>query len=237
MIGPVEPSIDRDYIGRVFAIVVLGGMGSIGGTLVAALILGVSESFVATFSGPSWSPAVSFGILLIALALRPQGLFGRYDAWPASSGRVAAHLAGDARRQAARRNRYFYFAGYGILQYVVIAIAWNILGGYTGYVNFGSAGFFAIGAYTSVVPVQGDQRAAAGADRWGGLVGGLLGLGIGYLTLRLRGVFFSIATLALAIVLETVINNWEYVGGAPAGASSPPPTVLLFDNYVEFLFA
>jgi branched-chain amino acid transport system permease protein len=78
IIGPVEPSVDRLYIGRVFAIVVLGGMGSIGGTLVAGLILGVAESLVATFYGPSWAPAVSFGILLITLALRPQGIFGRY---------------------------------------------------------------------------------------------------------------------------------------------------------------
>jgi branched-chain amino acid transport system permease protein len=78
VIGPVEPSMNRLYIGRVFAIVVLGGMGSIGGTLIAALILGVSESFVATFYGPSWAPAVAFGILLVTLALRPQGLFGRY---------------------------------------------------------------------------------------------------------------------------------------------------------------
>jgi branched-chain amino acid transport system permease protein len=78
VIGPVEPSMNRLYIGRVFAIVVLGGMGSIGGTLVAALILGVAESFVATFYGPSWAPAVAFGVLLITLAVRPQGLFGRY---------------------------------------------------------------------------------------------------------------------------------------------------------------
>ena len=77
VIGPVEPSLGREYIGRVFAITVLGGMGSIGGTLVAALILGVAESLTATFSGPSWTLAVSFGILLLALAVRPAGLFGR----------------------------------------------------------------------------------------------------------------------------------------------------------------
>ena len=77
MIAPVEPSIGREYIGRVFAITVLGGMGSVGGTLAAALILGVAESLTATFSGPSWALAVSFGILLLALAARPSGLFRR----------------------------------------------------------------------------------------------------------------------------------------------------------------
>ena len=76
-IAPVVPSTDRDYIGRVFAITVLGGMGSIGGTLAAAMMLGVAESLMATFFGPSWSLAVSFGILLLALAVRPAGLFGR----------------------------------------------------------------------------------------------------------------------------------------------------------------
>ncbi|HMH51157.1 MAG TPA: branched-chain amino acid ABC transporter permease [Candidatus Acidoferrum sp.] len=76
-IAPVIPSTDRDYIGRMFAITVLGGMGSIGGTLVAAIILGVAESLMATFFGPSWSLAVSFGLLLFALAVRPAGLFGR----------------------------------------------------------------------------------------------------------------------------------------------------------------
>ena len=76
-ITPVIPSTDRDYIGRMFAITVLGGMGSIGGTLVAGIVLGIAESLMATFFGPSWSLAVSFGILLLALAVRPAGLFGR----------------------------------------------------------------------------------------------------------------------------------------------------------------
>jgi branched-chain amino acid transport system permease protein len=76
-IAPVVPSTDRDYIGRMFAITVLGGMGSIVGTLLAAVVLGVVESLMSTFFGPSWSLAVSFGILLLALAVRPAGLFGR----------------------------------------------------------------------------------------------------------------------------------------------------------------
>ncbi len=77
IIQPVEPSVGREYIGRVFAICVLGGLGSMPGTLIAALILGVVESLTATFYGPSWAPAVSFGFLLLTLAFRPAGLLGR----------------------------------------------------------------------------------------------------------------------------------------------------------------
>jgi len=77
IIQPVEPSVGREYIGRVFAICVLGGLGSMPGTLIAALLLGVVESLTATFYGPSWAPAVSFGFLLLTLAFRPAGLLGR----------------------------------------------------------------------------------------------------------------------------------------------------------------
>jgi len=77
IIQPVEPSIARDYIGRVFAICVMGGLGSFSGTVVAAIVLGVVESLTTTFYGPSWSPAVAFGFLLLTLAIRPTGLFGR----------------------------------------------------------------------------------------------------------------------------------------------------------------
>jgi len=77
IIGPVEPSFGRLYIGRAFAIVIMGGMGSIGGTFLAALTLGVGESIVSTFFGPSWADGVAFSILLLTLVLRPQGLFGR----------------------------------------------------------------------------------------------------------------------------------------------------------------
>jgi branched-chain amino acid transport system permease protein len=77
IIQPVIPSVGRDYIGRIFAICVLGGLGSLPGTLIAALLLGVLESLTSTFYSPSWAPAVSFGILLLTLAVRPSGLLGR----------------------------------------------------------------------------------------------------------------------------------------------------------------
>ena len=77
IIQPVEPSVGREYIGRVFAICVLGGMGSLPGTVIAAMLLGILESFTSTFYGPSWAPAVAFGFLLVTLAVRPAGLMGR----------------------------------------------------------------------------------------------------------------------------------------------------------------
>lgn len=77
IIQPIEPSVGRDYIGRVFAICVLGGLGSMPGTLIAAMLIGVVESLTSTFYGPSWSPAVAFGFLLLTLAFRPAGLLGR----------------------------------------------------------------------------------------------------------------------------------------------------------------
>src|SRR5437773_9355659 len=135
-----------------------------------------------------------------------------------------------------RVNPYLYFAGYVILQYIVIATAWNILGGYAGYVNFGTPAFFALGAYTAVFLIRTVHPPLPVLILAGGLVDGLLGLGIGYLTLRLRGVFFSIATLALSIVLQTVIMNWEYVGGS-RGLSVIRPSGPPFGSYVTFLFA
>ena len=96
-------------------------------------------------------------------------------------------------------NRYFFFAGYVVLQYVVLATAWNILGGYAGYANFGSGAFFAVGAYTSVFLVKAYQPSLPVLLLAGAFTSGLLGLGIGYLTLRMRGIYFSIATLVPAV--------------------------------------
>ena len=134
-------------------------------------------------------------------------------------------------------NEYVYFAGYTILQFIVLATAWNILGGYTGYVNFGTAGFFAVGAYSTVVIYKTIKLPLLLAIPVGGVVAGILGLAMGYLTLRLRGVFFAIATLALAIVLNTLIVNWSFVGGSRGAYIIRPRDVAYFESYVQFLFA
>jgi branched-chain amino acid transport system permease protein len=133
-------------------------------------------------------------------------------------------------------NNFVFYAGYTVLQFVVLATAWNILGGFTGYVNFGSAAFFAVGAYTSIALNKAFGLPLPVLILCGGVVSGLIGLGTGYLTLRLRGVFFAIATLALAVVLETCITNWDYVGGAKGAYVIPPRDIPFFDSFVEGLF-
>jgi len=127
-------------------------------------------------------------------------------------------------------NQFWFQPGYKVLQIVVLATSWNILGGYTGYVNFGTAAFFALGAYTTVALYKIVPLPMPVLMLLGGAVSGVIGLGTGYLTLRLRGAFFSIATLALAVVAQTLITNWEYVGGS-RGAYVVPPS-----GYVQYLF-
>ncbi len=133
-------------------------------------------------------------------------------------------------------NDYYFFAGYVVLQYVVLSTGWNILGGYCGYVNFGSAAFFALGAYSTVTIHKLDPMPIPVLVFFGGFVSGVVGFGMGYLTLRLRGAFFAIATLALAVVLETLIVNWDYVGGSRGAYIVRPETIAPFGSYIRYLF-
>jgi branched-chain amino acid transport system permease protein len=134
-------------------------------------------------------------------------------------------------------NAYIFFAGYVVLQYIVLATAWNILGGYAGYVNFGTAAFFAMGAYTTVILHKTTSMPLPLMMVLGGAISGLAGLGMGYLTLRLRGTFFSIATLAMAVVLQTLITNWNFVGGSRgAYIIRPAGSPVIGGDYIQYLF-
>jgi len=133
------------------------------------------------------------------------------------------------------RNEYWFFAGYVILQFIVLSVAWSILGGYAGYVNFGTSAFFGVGVYTAILLFKAlgapllVQIAAAAA------VGALLGFAVGLLTLRMQGIFFSIATIALTIVIETTVTNWRFLGGAAGIQIQRPPVTAPFPTYVQML--
>ena len=133
-------------------------------------------------------------------------------------------------------NQYPFFAGYVILQFIALAVAWSILGGYAGYVNFGTSAFFGMGVYTAVFLFKAIGAPLAVQIAAAAAVGGLMGLALGLLTLRMRGIFFSIATIAMTIVIETSITNWRYVGGAAGIQLQRPEVTAPFGNYVEMLF-
>ena len=133
-------------------------------------------------------------------------------------------------------NQYPFFAGYVILQFIVLAVAWSILGGYAGYVNFGTSAFFGMGVYTAVFLFKAVGAPLAVQIAAAAVVGALMGFALGLLTLRMQGIFFSIATIALTIIIETAITNWRFVGGAAGIQLQRPPVMAPFDNYVQMLF-
>jgi len=134
------------------------------------------------------------------------------------------------------QSEYFFFAAYTVLQFVILATAWNILGGYAGYVNFGTAAFFAIGAYSTVVGYKMGWPQGYNI-LLGTFMAGLIGLGMGYLTLRLKGVFFSIATLALSVVLNTIVTNTPFLGGARGVyVIVPRESPIGVGQYIHWLF-
>jgi len=115
-------------------------------------------------------------------------------------------------------------------------VAWSILGGYAGYVNFGTSAFFGVGVYTAVfltkaigVPLAVQIAAAA-------IIGAFLGFAVGLLTLRMQGIFFSIATIAMTIIIETSVTNWRFVGGAAGIQLQRPPVMPPFGSYMQMLF-
>lgn len=134
------------------------------------------------------------------------------------------------------KNEYPFYAGYAVLQFVVLATAWNITGGYAGYVNFGAAGFFGAGAYTAVALYKAFEAPLVVQLLGGLVVGGLLGLFVGYLSARMRGMYFSLVTLALAVLIDTVVVNLPFLGGARGSPILPPPPIAPFATNTRFLF-
>jgi branched-chain amino acid transport system permease protein len=132
-------------------------------------------------------------------------------------------------------NEYWFFAGYVILQFIVLSVAWSILGGYAGYVNFGTSAFFGVGVYTAVFLVTAIGAPLPVQIAVAAVVGAILGFAVGLLTLRMQGIFFSIATIALTIIIETTVTNWRALGGAAGIQIQRPPVTAPFHSYVQLL--
>jgi branched-chain amino acid transport system permease protein len=133
-------------------------------------------------------------------------------------------------------NPFYFYAGYVILQYVVLATGWNILGGYAGYTNFGASAFFGAGAYTAAFLFQAFEAPMTVQLLGAAAIGVVLGVATGYLTLRVQGVYFAIATVALVVVLETAVYNIDYLGGAAGLPVLAPPPPVWFKGQPQYVF-
>jgi branched-chain amino acid transport system permease protein len=133
-------------------------------------------------------------------------------------------------------NEYVFYAGIQVLQLAILATGWNILGGFCGYVNFGSSAFLALGAYSAAFVAQLFGAPLLVQIVLAGLMGCLLGAGVGYISLRLSGIYFAISTVAVAVVLQTIFFHWDYMGGARGVSSIPVAPPAGFASYNRFLF-
>jgi branched-chain amino acid transport system permease protein len=132
-------------------------------------------------------------------------------------------------------NNYFFFAGFVVLQAVVLASAWNILGGYAGYVNFGVPAFVGAGAYTALSLHLSFEAPLVIQILAGAIFSGAVGFLVGLLTVRLRGIFFSIATVSLVFIFETLVMNSSFLGGATGHQLTRPSDIPFFDTYTRYL--
>ena len=180
IVAPVEPTLDRAYIGRTFCVVVMAGLGSITGTLIAAIILGVAETIVLTLvrrllgAGDLVRNAARRACRAAARSARPMTMRRNNIAFWAG---VIVFLVAVMAMTQFVRNEYPFFAGYVILQFIALAVAWTILGGYAGYVNFGTNAFFGVGVYTAVALFKATGAPLAVQIAAAAFVGMLLGLG------------------------------------------------------------
>lgn len=133
-------------------------------------------------------------------------------------------------------NPFYFYAGYVVLQYVVIATGWNILGGYAGYTNFGASAFFGAGAYTAAFLFKAFGAPLVVQLLAASVIGAILGVAAGYLTLRIQGVYFAIATVAMVVVLETAVYNIDYLGGAAGLPLLAPPPPAWFKGQTQYVF-
>jgi len=101
-----------------------------------------------------------------------------------------------------------------ILMAAQMGVAWNIVGGYAGQVSLGHVAFYGIGAYTSTMLFT-----LLGVNPWlamlaGGVVAAVISLAIGWSCFRLKGHYFTMATIAVAEIVQIIFTNWEYAGAA-----------------------
>ena len=234
MITPFNAGSHYDLISRLLTIIVLGGLGSLTGAVIASMVMGVGEAVLAVEISPTWSSIWFFAILILVLLIRPQGLLGTKERGTAVrrvtvAGLVRGGVVTAAFAAFPLTNPAPYLMTYALftVMYMVLASAWNILGGYSGYLSLGHAAFFGIGAYAEAILFE--HISIAGGYRPFYVIP-LVGLGvaiasvpIGIVALRVRAATFAIVTISMLFIVQQLAFNLRGLTNGAQGMSMPLP--------------
>ena len=215
----VYPQVGLQFTVLAYAIVALGGFGSILGTLLAALLVGVIQSVTVVYLPPAFKDAFVFASYLLIGLFRPR-------ACSAASRRRSRRIALGAWRRPSWRPSSIRFrfscrarpttrpSGFLVLLNAMLGVGWNVIGGWAGQFDFGPQVFFGVGAYTAAL-----LYVQLGVDAWLGLLAAVvvavvLCAVLTYPLTRLRGHYFAIATVAIWMIAQPIGATWEFIGGS-----------------------
>ena len=213
--GGVDPTVGAPYTLYALIVIVMGGIGNVAGGFVAALILGMVQTWAQLRGQSALGTILTFAIFSIVLLWRPQGLFGvgarvaglrRGLRIPKEAAAIAAFVALLAVPFIA--NTYWLLLAIYILTYVALATAWAFFSGPTRYVSLAASAFFGLGGYCVAVLATDYSYPVAllAAVAFSAVLSALVGLA----TLRLSGMYFVIFTFGLASLVSEVAKWWEY---------------------------
>jgi len=250
--GGADLMMDFNILTAVFVVVVIGGMGSLPGAYLAAVIISVLNVFGVTYL-PQSTLVLMFVVMVLVLMIRPYGLFGREEV-AGEHGQV-----GEPERPikpAGLQVRLLVAAGvaalaalplYGssfsqvlatdILIFCLFAASLHFLLGLGGLVSFGHAAYFGGGAYVAALMVTHAQSPMELAFVLAPIGAGLAALAIGWVCLRLTGVYFAMLTLAFAQLIWSLVFQWGDVTGGDDGLVNIWPADWLNDTTIFFYFA
>lgn len=248
VVGPLvslQFDTGRFFTNAGFIAVALGGMGSFFGAVVGGIALGLVEQLAAGYISSLFAPTISFVLLLIVLVWRPRGMLGARarridvpDAFERSVpvirfagrrglGTVALLAAAVAVAPIALRGSGLTAALVIAGVFVVAVLGLDLLMGYAGQVSLGHAAFMAIGGYATAILVIRTHLEPLLATAVGLAITLVVALVVSAITARLRGVYMALATLAIGLLVDSLLIGLPDLTGGPSGLTGIPPFSVL----------
>ncbi|MFK7892112.1 MAG: ABC transporter permease [Granulosicoccus sp.] len=249
--GGADLLMDFNILAAIFVVVVVGGMGSLPGAYIAAVLISVLNVFGVSYI-PQSTLVLMFVVMAVVLTIRPYGLLGREEV-AGEHGQVGEpeapiKPAGTAVRLLVLAMLallctlpwllppFFTILATDVIVFCLFAASLHFILGLGGLVSFGHAAYFGGGAYVAALLVSHAEFPMELAFLLAPLGAGLLAVIIGWLCLRLSGVYFAMLTLALAQLVWSLVFQWDEFTGGDDGLVDIWPAEWLSDTTVYFYF-